>query len=188
MPRKYKGQGRQGKNWGQRFNIGVTTGVTLATIPSGVTIDQNGITNAGMVNTTGAITSGGSIQATGTVTGARFYNSGNSGQLPTYITANDTIMASGVTTCKGGTSQVFVGGAPPTGTAATGAYFGLTNFTTMARMFVTRDAGDGISGLTNALFAVSMGANAATVYYYDARGPVGTPLGKTTFHYFVIGT
>ena len=47
MPRRHA-KGRQGKDIGQRFNRGVTSGVTFTTIPSGVTLAKGGIqTNLG---------------------------------------------------------------------------------------------------------------------------------------------
>jgi len=187
MPRTYRGKGRGSKNIGGRFNIGAISGVTFHTIPSGVTLDQNGIRLDGGVSCTD-ITSGGTIEAVSTVSAPYFYNTTKSAQIPSYGGANNVLIKSGVTTTKGGVSQVFVGGAPPTGTAATGAFFGLTSFTTITQMFVIRHSHDGVSGNSNYTFSVDCASNAATVFYHSMKDPIGAGSGKCTIRYFVIGT
>ena len=86
MPRK-RAIGRQSKDIGQRFNVGVTSGVTFVTMPSGTTVANAGIT-------------------TPLVTAASIINSANSG-YPIVGLSDAIMIVSGTTRTFGGGSQYF---------------------------------------------------------------------------------
>ena len=159
MPRKAS-RGRQGKNIGQRFNNGITSGVTIVTIPSGTTVANAGIT-------------------TPLVTAASIVNSSNSGYPVTGLT--DAIMVvSGTTRTKGGVSQVFTA----TGSGA-GAYFGL-GMTTITAMMVSAGLETGTSQFYAYVSNDGLTTH-ATVYYNTADS--GASYGSSvSIDYIAIGT
>lgn len=149
MPRAH-GKGRQTKDIGQRFNRGITSGVTFATIPSGVTIGGTGIDATGL-----------------SVTAAVIYASGSLKTSEGFCIASDTNgveFASGVTRTKGGCSQVFMA----TGSGA-GAYFGLGFTNTITSMTATIGLKSGTS-INNCNIDLHGSNTHATVHYFDYSG------------------
>ena len=158
MPRKYS-PGRQSKDIGQRFNRGITSGVTLVTVPSGSTVANAGIT-------------------TPLLTVASIINSTNSGYPVTGLT-DGIMVVSGSTTTKGGVSQVFTAAG-----GGSGQQFGL-GMTSIVAMKVTAKH---LAGTSPAMLSVANYSDGAsvTVFYNNHSGSSYNT--KTLLEFLAIGT
>lgn len=159
MPRKYA-KGRGTKDVGQRFNRGITSGVTFVTIPSGVTVS-----NAGITAPSGTIQDGNGYMVAGQTAGWEMF--------------------AGVTITKGGASQVFQAGTP-TETSHYG--FGFTNSIISVVATVSGQSGQmsGTSGIASVTYSEAAGVlSACTIWYTSGNG---VALGGCSLSIIAIGT